>query len=196
MSTRVLGAAAFFAITCIATAWDCQLLLGQQHLLFEGCHFDSFNFKFPASQWSEQDVNLLLCFQLVDINLHGENKTHTKQQIQTTTPWSCSATELSQRNLAYFWQGSSRVVHVTTVISEVPSAKRSWDISSCSSDDLQDVGGEPCKAMVPCLEPKRCPIWDLILKVVMPSDPTFHFRIYVYIQVIVTKLGILKGVTS
>ena len=29
----------------------------------------------------------------------------------------------------------------------------------------------------------------------MPSDPTFHFRIYVYIQLIVTKLGIFKGVT-
>ena len=37
---------------------------------------------------------------------------------------------------------------------------------------------------------------DLVLKVVMPSDPTFHFRIYVHIQLIVTKLGILKGVTS
>ena len=31
---------------------------------------------------------------------------------------------------------------------------------------------------------------------VMPSDPTFHFRIYVYIRLIVTKLGILKGMTS
>ena len=43
---------------------------------------------------------------------------------------------------------------------------------------------------------KKMPNLDLILKVVMPSDPTFHFRIYVYIQLIVTKLGILKGVTS
>ena len=30
----------------------------------------------------------------------------------------------------------------------------------------------------------------------MPSDPTLQFRIYVYIQLIVTKLGIFKGVTS
>ena len=27
---------------------------------------------------------------------------------------------------------------------------------------------------------KKMPDLDLILKVVMPSDPTFHFRIYVY----------------
>ena len=40
------------------------------------------------------------------------------------------------------------------------------------------------------------PDLELILKVVMPSDPTFHFRNYVYIRLIVTKLGIFKGVTS
>ena len=43
---------------------------------------------------------------------------------------------------------------------------------------------------------KKMPDLELILKVVMPSDPTFHFRNYVYIRLIVTKLGILKGVTS
>ena len=43
---------------------------------------------------------------------------------------------------------------------------------------------------------KKMPDLELILKVVMPSDPTFHFKNYVYIRLIVTKLGILKGVTS
>ena len=43
---------------------------------------------------------------------------------------------------------------------------------------------------------KKMPDLELILKVVMPWDPTFHFRNYVYIRLIVTKLGILKGVTS
>ena len=43
---------------------------------------------------------------------------------------------------------------------------------------------------------KKMPDLELILKVVMPSDPTFHFRNSVYIRLIVTKLGIFKGVTS
>ena len=48
------------------------------------------------------------------------------------------------------------------------------------------------QAMVPCLEPKRCLIWEFIPKVIMPSDPSFHFRIYIYIQLIVNKLGIFE----
>ena len=46
---------------------------------------------------------------------------------------------------------------------------------------------------------KDAQIGYITLKVVIPSDPvitSFHFRIYVYIQLIVNKLGIFKCVTS